>query len=103
MQLFFFNYLCNGPSGTGPSRSELELCLASKNGNSKHVVKLLDEVGVEARLNTRVLHLEGETIFDMAKQKLNLPPSDDSNSHHHDCVNYYVPKLGVGVSFSQSC
>ena len=65
--LFYFNYLRGGPSGTGPSKFELELRLASQNGNSKHVVKLLDEVAMEAGLNTRVPHLEGETIFGTAK------------------------------------
>ena len=42
----------------------------SRNGNSKWILKLLNEVAVEARLNTRVLHLEGETIFGFAKQML---------------------------------
>ena len=100
--LFYFNYLCGGPSGTGPIKFELELRLASRKGNSKRIMKLLDEVAVEAGLNTRVPHLEGETIFGTAKRKLDLPPGDDSDSHHHDCVNYVVPKVGEGVSFSQA-
>ena len=65
-------------------------------------MKLLDEVAVEAGLNTRVPHLEGETIFGTAKWKLDLPPRDDSDSHHHDRVNYAVSKVGEGVSFSQA-
>ena len=66
------------------------------------IVKLLDEVAIEAGLNTRVPHLEDETIFGTAKQKLDLPPRDDSDSYCHDRVNYSVPKVGVGLSFSQS-
>ena len=100
--LFYFNYLRGGPSGTRPSKFELELRLASRKGNSKRVVKLLNEVAVEAGLNTRVPHLEGETIFGTAKRKLDLPPGDDSDSHRHDHVNYDVPKMGEGVSFSQA-
>ena len=79
--LFYFNYLRGGPSGTGPSKSKLELHLASRNGNSKCIVKLLDKVVVEAGLNTRVPHLEGETIFGTAKRRLDLLPGNDSNSH----------------------
>ena len=63
----YFNYLCGGPSGTRPSKSELELCLASRKDNSKCVMELLEEVAVEVGLNTRVPHLEGETIFGTAK------------------------------------
>ena len=97
-----FNYLRGEPSGTGPSKSKLELRLASRTGNLKCVVKLLDEVAVEAGLNTRVPHLEGETIFGIAKQKLNLPPGDNSNSHRHDHINYSISKVGLGVSVFQS-
>ena len=65
-------------------------------------MKLLDTVAVEAtRLNTRGPHLEKETIFGSAKQKLDLPPRDESNSHSHDRINYSVPKLGKGLSPSQ--
>ena len=100
--LFYFNYLRGGRSGIGPSKSELELCLASRQGNSKRVVKLLNEVVVEASLNTRVPHLEGETVFGSAKRKLDVPPRDDSNSHRHDRVNFVVPKLSKTVSSFQT-
>ena len=67
-------------------------------------MKLLDHVVVvEAGLNTRVPHLEEETIFGSAKRKLDLPPRDDSDSHHHDQVNYSIPNLSKGVSPSQVC
>ena len=65
--LFYFNYLRGGPSGTGPSKSELQLRLASRSGNLGHVVKLLEKVMAEARVNTRIPHLEGETIFGTSK------------------------------------
>ena len=51
-----------------------------------------------ASVNTRIPHLEGETIFGSTKRKLNLPPGDDGNSHRHDHVNFVVPKLGKGMS-----
>ena len=96
--LFYFNYLRGGPSGTGPSRSELQLRLTLRNGNSRRVVKLLEKVTAEAGVNTRILHLEGETIFGTAKRKLDLPPRDESDSHRHDRVNYCIPKMGRRMS-----
>jgi hypothetical protein len=32
--------------------------------------------------------MEGEEIFGSTKRKLDLPPSDDGNSHRHDKVNF---------------
>ena len=96
--LFYFNYLRGGPAGTDPSKSELQLRLASRIGNSRRIVKLLEYISAEAGLNTRVLPLEGETIFGSAKRKLDLPPRDDSDSHRHDQINYLVSRVGKGMS-----
>ena len=101
--LFYFNYLRGGPSGTGPSKSELQLRLALRSGNLGRVVKLLEKVTTEARVNyTRISHLEGETIFGMAKRKLYLPPGDESDSHCHSQVNYCIPMVGRGMSLAQT-
>ena len=99
--LFYFNYLCGGPIGTGPSKSELQLRLVSRIGNSRRVVKLLDNIAAKVGLDTRVPHLEGETIFGSTKRKLDLPLGDDNDSHRHDQINYLVPKVGKGISPSQ--
>ena len=96
--LFYFNYLRGGPAGTGPSKTELQLHLAARAGNSRRMVKLHDHVAVEAGLNTRVPHLEEETIFGSAKRKLDLLLGDESDSHRHDRVNYLIPNLDKGVS-----
>ena len=53
-------------------------------------MKLLDNIAAKAGLDTRVPHLEGETIFGSAKRKLESPPDDDSDSHRHDRINYSV-------------
>ena len=51
---------------------------------------LLMQVIEEVVVNTRVFHLEGNTIFGSTKRKLNLClAKDDSNSHHQDCEFYY--------------
>ena len=99
--LFYFNYLRGSPTGTSPSKFELQLRLASRIGNSRRVVKLLNNVTAEAGLDTRVPHLEGETIFGSAKRKLDLPPGDDNDSHRYNWINYSVPRVGTGISPSQ--
>ena len=58
----------------------------------------MEEVTTVAGVNTRIPHLEGDTIFGSTKRKLNLPLGDDSNSHRHDRVNFTVPKLDKGMS-----
>ena len=98
--LFYFNYLQTGPNGSGPTKFKSELHLSSRNDNSKQVIKLVNEVALEAGLNIRVLHLEGETIFGSTKQKLDILPRKDSNSHCHDCMNYSIHRLGKRASSS---
>ena len=98
----YFNFLKVGRSGTGPSTSVLKLRLTSQISNPSKIARLLDDVSVVAGVNTRVPHLEGERVFGLAKQKLDLPPGDETDSHRHDHVNYSVPKLSKKGSPSQS-
>ena len=98
----YFNFLNGGRSGTELSTSELKLRLASQISNPSKIAKLVDDVSDVVGLNTCVPHLEGERVFGSAKQKLDLPPEDESDSHRHDCVNYSVSKLLKKVSPSQS-
>ena len=65
-------------------------------------MKLLEHVIAEAGVNTRIPHLDDETIFGSTKRKLDLPPGDDSNSHRHDHVNFTIPKIGKGMSPTKS-
>ena len=53
-------------------------------------------------MNTRVPHLEEETIFGTAKRKLDLLLRDESDSHRHDRVNYYIPMVGRRMSPAQA-
>ena len=43
-------------------------------------------------VNTRDCTLEGSELFGSIKQKLNLPPSTDCDSHQPDKVNYSIPR-----------
>ena len=62
------------------------------------MAKAVEDVSCATGLNTRVPHLEGEKVFGFAKQKLDLPPRDASDSHRRDCVNYSIPKLSRTAS-----
>ena len=100
--LFYFNYLRGGPSGTGPSKNELQLRHTFRIGNLNCIVKLLDRVVVEARINIQVPHLDAEMLFGTVKRRLDLPPGDDNDSHRHNRVNFSIPMLGKGTSTAQA-
>ena len=65
-------------------------------------MKLLEKVTVEAGVNTRIPHLEGETIFGTAKRKLDLLPGDESDSYCYDRVNYCIPIVRRRMSLAQT-
>jgi hypothetical protein len=89
----YHNYLKGGGAGTGPDRLVLRLRSASHSGDPKKIAQAIGELSVDAGLNSKVPHLEGESIFGSAKQKLDLPPRDKSDSHRHDRVNFTLPKV----------
>ena len=95
---YYVNFLKGGRSGTGPSTLVLRLRVATRNANPSRVAKVVDDVSCATGLNTRVPHLEGEKVFESAKQKLDLPPGDARDSHQHDHVNYSIPKLSRTAS-----
>ena len=60
----------------------------------KNVTKLTNGNEVLPRgkgANTRDCALEGSELFGSTKQKLNLPPDVDCNSHRPDKVIYSIP------------
>jgi hypothetical protein len=86
-------YLKGKASGTGPSKQELKLRAARRSGDPKKIEEVLSQLpGVEVA-TTRIPHLEGEEIFGSTKQKLDLPPSDDGDSHRPDKVNFSQPPV----------
>ena len=80
--------------GTSPNKSILKLHATRRSGDPAKMAKAMNVVSEEARLKSRVPHLEGENIFGSVKRKLDLPPRDEFDSHRHDCVNFTIPKLG---------
>ena len=54
-------------------------------------------MAVEVGVNTKVPHFENNIIFCSTKYKLKLLPNDNSDSHHHDCINFTILKLKKGI------
>ena len=96
------NFLKGNLGGTSPDKSVLKLRDAWRFGDPAKMAKAMNVVSEEARLKSRVPHLEGENIFGSVK-KLDLPPGDDSDSHQHDCVNFTILKLGRYMTSFQCC
>jgi hypothetical protein len=99
----YHNLLKGVGGGTGLDRSVLRLRSATRSGDPSKIAQVVGELSVDASLNSRVPHLEGEFIFGSAKRKLDLPPGDESDSHRHDRVNFSVPKTGHRMTPGQSC
>ena len=89
----YYLYLKGNRRGIEPNTLVLKLRLVSRSENPLKVARLVDEISSDVGVNTRVSHLEGEKVFGSANRKLDLPPRDDNNSHHHDHENFSVPKL----------
>jgi hypothetical protein len=98
----FHNFLKGRGGGTGPDHKVLKLRSSTCYGDSKRIAQAVSNLSSDARLNSRVSHLEGQSIFGSTKWKLDLPPGDDNDSHCHDRVNFTVPKLGRHMTPGQS-
>jgi hypothetical protein len=88
-------YLKGKASGTGPSKQKLKLKEARRSGDLKKIEEALSQLpGVEV-VTTRIPYLEGEEIFGSTKQKLDLPPGNEGDSHRPDKVNFSQPRVQV--------
>jgi hypothetical protein len=86
-------YLKGKAFGTGPSKQELKLRAAKRSGDPKKIEEALSQLPGMEVATTPILHLEGEEIFGNTKQKLDLPPSDDGDSHRPEKVNFSQPRV----------
>jgi hypothetical protein len=66
----YHNYLKGSGGRTGPDQSVLRLRSASRSGDPRKIAKAIEELSSNAGLNSKVLHLEGESIFGSTKQSL---------------------------------
>jgi hypothetical protein len=47
----------------------------------------------ESSFTTRILHLEGQEVLGSTKQKANITPRLEGDSHKHDGVNFFQLKV----------
>jgi hypothetical protein len=90
----YHNFLKGRGSGFGPDRMVLKLQSATRSRDPKKIAQAVDELSAGAGLNSQIPHLKGESIFGLAKRKLDLFLGNESDSHRHDRVNYTLPKIG---------
>jgi hypothetical protein len=98
----YHNFLKGLGCGTGPDRKVLKLWSTTRSGDPKRIAQAISDLSSDVGLNSRIPHLEGESIFGSVKKKIDLPPGDDSDSHRHDRVKFSTPKLGWHMSLGQS-
>jgi hypothetical protein len=70
----YYNFLNGRGGGFGPDRMVLKLRSATRSGDLKKIAQAVGELTADTGLNSRIPHLEGESIFGSAKTKLDLPP-----------------------------
>jgi hypothetical protein len=98
----YHNFFKGVGGRTGPDRLVLRLHSATRSSDPSKIAWVVGELSADVGLNFRVPHLEGEFIFRSAKRKLDLSPRDESDSHQHDQVNFFVPKTGRRMTPGQS-
>ena len=85
-------YLKGKASGTGPSKQELKLRAARHSGDPKKIEEAFNQLRRMEVATTRIPHLEAKrSLTSSTKQKLDLPPGDDGDSHRPDKVNFSQP------------
>jgi len=77
----------------GPSKAKLKLRAATRSRDPKKIAETMNTLlGVEG-FGTRVPHLEGEEIFGSTKRKLDVPTSDEGDSHRLNKLNFSLPHI----------
>jgi hypothetical protein len=66
----YHNFLKGVDGGTGPDRLVLRLRSATCSSDPRKIAQAVGELSADAGLNSRVPHLERESIFGSAKRKL---------------------------------
>ena len=90
----YHNYLKEHLGGIIHDKLALKLYATQWFRNLAKLAKAMNATSTNARLNSRVSHLEGENLFELVKMTLDLVTRDELNSHWYDCVNFTIAKFG---------
>ncbi len=92
---FYRVYLDGGRCGKGFDRDELRLWQASQFGDPLQMANTIVKYTNGSSFATRILHLEGQEIFGSTKQRANIAPRLEGDSHMHDHVNFSRLKVNA--------
>jgi hypothetical protein len=68
--------------------NELFLCRATQSRYLKQLANAILKYSPQLTCTIRIAHMEGEEFFGFCKQKANLAPKLEGDSHKHDHVNF---------------
>jgi hypothetical protein len=91
--LYYAFLQAKGAFEIGPDKNELCLHKASQFGDLVQIVVVVTKYTSSFNISAKIPHLEGEKMFGSVKCKTNLPPKLKANSHRHDRVNFFYPKV----------
>ena len=86
-----------GSTGKGHDSTSLKLKVAAMCGDPKLLADAMKSYPGLEDLNTRDCALEGSELFRSTKQKFDLLPGVDCDSHRPDKVNYSIPRPNTRV------
>ncbi len=94
----YYAFLQGGAYGIKLNKNELCLRRVTQFGDQMQIVVAIAKYISSSNLFTRILHLEGEEMFGSTKRKANLLPRSKVNSHQHDQVNFFHPKVANAIA-----
>ncbi len=77
----YYAFLQGGAFDIGLDKNETQLHKANIYGDLVQIVVIIIKYTSSSSLSTRILHLEGEKMFRLAKCNANLPLGSKENSH----------------------
>ena len=87
------SWLRGGYAGKGPESVSLKLKVVAMCGDPKLLAEAMKSYQGAEDLYTRDCALEGSKFFRYTKQKLDMQPGANCDSHRFDKVNYSIPCL----------
>jgi hypothetical protein len=94
----YYAFLQGGAFGIGLNKNESCLCKANSFRDPIQIVVVIAKYTSSFGLSARISHLEGEEVFGSTKCKVDLPPRLEIDSHWHDQVNVFCPKVANAMA-----
>jgi len=99
----YYAFLQGGAFGIGLNKNELCLCKANQFRDLIQIIIAIAKYTSSFGLSIRISHLEGEEMFGSTKCKANPPPGLKLDSHRHDRMNFFHPKVANAIAPINYC